>query len=97
MIGYDLKNMFNMDETGFFFRVLPNSTLSHVKQLCKGGIQGKDRITVVRTCSALGEKLPPWIISKSKNPKPFRGQDMSKLKVKYINSAKAWMMNPIFN
>jgi len=31
LIGYDLKNMFNMDETGFFFRALPNSTLSHVK------------------------------------------------------------------
>jgi transposase len=97
LIGYDLKNVFNMDETGFFFCVLPDSTLSHVKQSCKGGKQGKDRITVVLTCSALGEKLPPWIIGKSKNPRAFREQDMSKLKVKYTNSAKAWMMNPIFN
>jgi transposase len=31
MIGYDLKNVFNMDETGFFFRMLVDSTLSHVK------------------------------------------------------------------
>jgi len=31
MIGYDLKNVFNMDETGFFFRTLPDSSLSHVK------------------------------------------------------------------
>jgi hypothetical protein len=52
---------------------------------------------MVLTCSTLGEKLPPWIISKSKNPRAFRGQDMSKLKVKYTNSAKAWMMNLIFN
>jgi hypothetical protein len=57
LIGYDLKNVFNMDETGFFFRVLPDSILSHVKQSCKGGKQGKDRITMVLTCSALGEKL----------------------------------------
>jgi len=48
-------------------------------------------------CSTLGEKLPPWIIGKSKNPRAFRGQDMSKLKVKYTNSAKAWMTSPIFN
>jgi hypothetical protein len=89
--------MFNMDETGFFFRALPNSTLSHVKQSCKGGKQRKNRITVVLTCSALGEKLLPWIIGKSKNLKAFRGQDISKLKVKYTNSAKAWMTNPIFN
>ncbi len=97
LVGYDLKNVFNMDEMGFFFRVLPDSTLSHVKQSCKGGKQGKDRIIVVLTCSAMGEKLPPWIIGKSKNPKAFREQDMSKLKIKYTNSVKAWMMNPIFN
>jgi len=86
-----------MDETGFFFRVLPYSTLSHVKQSCKGGKQGNDRIIVVLMCSALGEKLPPWIIDKSKNPRTFCEQDMSKLKVKYTNNAKAWMMNLIFN
>ncbi len=41
--------------------------------------------------------MPPWIIGKSKNPRSFHGQDMSKLKVKYTNNAKAWMTNPIFN
>jgi hypothetical protein len=86
-----------MNETCFFFCALPNSTLSHVKQSCKGGKQGKDQITVVLTCSALGEKLPSWIIDKSKNPRAFRRQDMNKLKVKYTNNAKAWMTNPIFN
>ncbi|KAH6601809.1 hypothetical protein BASA61_001751 [Batrachochytrium salamandrivorans] len=30
--GYDLRNAFNMDETGFFFRALPDSTLNHVAQ-----------------------------------------------------------------
>jgi hypothetical protein len=65
--------------------------------LWKGGKQGKDQIIAVLTCSALGEKLSPWIIDKSKNPRAFHGQDMSKLKVKYTNSAKAWMTNLIFN
>ncbi len=97
LIGYDMKNVFNMDETGFFFRALPNSTLSHVKQSCKVGKQGKYHITMVLMCSALGEKSLPWIIGKSKNPRAFRRQDMSKLKVKYTNSAKAWMTNRIFN
>lgn len=97
LTGYDLKNVFNMDETGFFFRALPDSSLNHVKELCKGGKQGKDRVTVALTCSAMGEKLSPWIIGKSKNPRSFRGQDLTKFKVKYANSAKAWMTNPIFN
>jgi hypothetical protein len=52
---------------------------------------------VVLTCFALGEKLLPWIIDKSKNPRAFREQDMSKLKVKYINNVKASMTNSIFN
>ena len=95
--GYDLKNVFNMDETGFFFRALPDSTLNHVAESCKGGKQGKDRVTVALTCSAMGEKLPPLIIGKSKNPRAFRGIDTSKFKAKYLNSAKAWMTNPLFN
>ncbi len=52
---------------------------------------------MVLTCSALGEKLPPWIIGKSKNPRAFHRQDTNKLKVKYTNNAKAWMTNLIFN
>ncbi len=72
MIGYDLKNVFNMDETSFFFYALLDSTLSHAKQSCKGGKQGKDWIIMVLMCSAHGEKLPPWIIGKSKNLRTFQ-------------------------
>jgi hypothetical protein len=96
-IGYDLKNVFNMDETSSFFCALLDSTLSHVKQFCKGGKQGNDRIIMVLTCFAFEKKLPPWIISESKNPRAFHRKDMSKLKVKYTNSAKVWLMNLIFN
>ena len=45
----------------------------------------------------MGEKLYPLIIGKSKNPRAFRGIEMSKFKAKYLNSAKAWMTNPLFN
>ncbi|KAL2630271.1 hypothetical protein R1flu_014957 [Riccia fluitans] len=45
----------------------------------------------------MGEKFPPWIIGKSKNPRSFPGQDMTQLKVNYVNSVRAWMTNPIFN
>lgn len=97
LAGYDLKNVFNMDETSFFFRDLPDSTLNHVADSCKGGKQGKDRVTVALTCSTMGEKLPPWIIGKSKNPCSFWNVDMSKFKAKYLSSAKTWMINPLFN
>ncbi|KAL2630270.1 hypothetical protein R1flu_014956 [Riccia fluitans] len=38
LLGYDLKNVFNMDET-VFFRALPDATLNHAKQSCNGGKQ----------------------------------------------------------
>jgi hypothetical protein len=31
LTGHDLANVFNMDETGFFFGALPDSTLNHAK------------------------------------------------------------------
>ena len=95
--GYELENVFNMDETGFFFRCLPDSTLSHVSEACKGGKQGKNRLTVALTCSAVGEKLVPMIIGKSKKPRCFRGFDLSFVDADYYSSSKAWMTIPLFN
>ena len=40
--GYNLKDVFNMDETGYFFRALPTKSLNKVGQMCKGGKQSKD-------------------------------------------------------
>ena len=69
--GYAPAGIFNMDETGYFYRALSNSTLNKVSQKCKGGKLAKDRITVALTCSAAGEKLKPLVIGKSKNPRCF--------------------------
>ena len=94
--GYTPANIFNMDETGYFYRALPNSTLNQVSKSCKGGKLAKDRVTVALTCSAAGEKLQPLIIGKSKKPRCFRNIDLSRLGVVYKSSSKAWMTNPIF-
>jgi hypothetical protein len=37
MEGYEPENIFNMDETGYFFRELPNRSLAQKKAACKGG------------------------------------------------------------
>ncbi len=84
-----------MDETGYFFRALPNRSLAMKKVDCKGGKLAKDRITVALTCSALGEKLPPIVIGKSQKPRCLRGVALEK--VVYRNCPKAWMVNPIFH
>jgi len=95
MEGYEPENIFNMDETGYFFRELPNRSLAQKKAACKGGKMAKDRITVALTCSAVGEKLTPWVIGKSRKPRCLRGVNLDN--VVYRSSPKAWMVNPIFN
>ena len=95
--GYEPKNIFNMDETGYFFRSLPDKTLASKGDECKGGKLSKDCLTLALTCSMLGEKLPPLLIGKSNNPRCFRGVDLSKYPCDYRSSSKAWMTNPLFN
>jgi len=94
---YDFADIFNMDESGYMFRFLPVTTLSRSRDICKGGKHAKDRLTIVLTCSVLGEKLPPIIIGKSKLPRCLRNIDLSKLNVKYWSSSKAWMTTTLFN
>jgi len=95
--NYHPNNIFNMDETGYFFRALPTKTLAVKNEACKGGKKSKDRITIALTCSMNGEKLPPLIIGKSKQPRCFRNKNINKLPCVYRSSNKAWMTNQIFN
>lgn len=69
--GYRNEDIFNMDETGFFFRALPTRTLATKTDLCKGGKLAKDRVTVALACSIMGEKLKPIVIGKAKRPQCF--------------------------
>jgi len=44
--GFVPKNIFNLDETGLFFRALPNRTMCLKSENCSGGKISKERITV---------------------------------------------------
>ena len=47
--GYAPENIWNMDETGYFFRALPNKSLSEASGNCTGGKRSKERLTSSRT------------------------------------------------
>ena len=53
--GYQLADIYNADETGLYFRALPNQSMV----VRKGIKMSKERITVLLACSADGEKLKP--------------------------------------
>ena len=91
---YQLKDIYNMDETGLFFRLEPNKTLA--SKTVKGTKKSKDRISVGLCANADGtDKLPPVVICKAKKPRCFNGFTPSTF-VDYYWNKKAWMTSTIF-
>ena len=89
------ENVFNADETGLFFKLLPDRTLSFEGEVCHGGKLSKERIRVLVGGNANGsEKLPLLVIGKSKNPRCFKS--VRSLPVEYTSSKKVWMNADLF-
>ena len=84
-----------MDETGCFWRSLPDKGFGEKGKKCKGGKKCKQRVTVTLLVSAAGEKENPIVIWTSKTPRCFRGIAMDSLPVKYFHQKKAWMTGDI--
>ena len=62
---YEPKNIFNCDETGLFYRAMPDKSLTLDKESCEGGKKSKDRLTILLCVNSAGEeKLKPLVIGK---------------------------------
>ncbi|XP_052221853.1 tigger transposable element-derived protein 6-like [Dreissena polymorpha] len=96
LAGYDLCDVFNMDETGLFFRALPDKSLSIKGEDCKGGKRSKERLTVALCCNAVGDFEKPLMIGKAATPRCFRNTDVSRLPVMWRHNKKAWMTRALF-
>ena len=95
--GYSLDQVFNCDETGLYYKMLPGSTLATVHEAPSGTKKAKERVTINACANASGSiKLPLLLIGKAKNPRCFRGVDKSSLPVVYRNQKNAWVNIPIF-
>lgn len=93
---YNPKDIFNADETGLFYRMPPNRTLSTSSNV-SGHKKDKSRITVLLGCNATGsEKLKPLVIGTAFNPRPFKNINRALLPVEYHANKKAWMRSDIF-
>nr|XP_042904211.1 tigger transposable element-derived protein 4-like [Parasteatoda tepidariorum] len=93
--GYQPKNIFNMDECGLFFNLLPDKTFAFKGEPCHGGKNSKERLTILVGASMNGiEKLPILVIGKSKKPRCFR--NVKSLPCDYDSNQKSWMTIKIF-
>ena len=69
--GWTPQNIWNMDETGQFFRAMPNKSLTEASRNCTGGEKSEVGLICALFVNANGDKETPIIIGKSANPRCF--------------------------
>lgn len=97
--GLTSDQIFNSDETGLNFRMLPSKTLAAKSEKTAPGFKkSKERVTILATCNASGSlKLKPLLIGKSKNPRALKNVKVNSLPTIYRNQKSAWMDSTIFS
>lgn len=96
--GYDPKQVFNVDETGLFWKRLPNRTfISKTEKSAPGFKASKDRLTLLLGGNANGDfKFKPFLIYQSENPRAMKGCSKNLLPVHWRANKKAWMTASLF-
>lgn len=96
--GLTRHQMFNCDESGLYWKLMPNKTLvtSREKE-AKAFKKPKDRVTIMACANASGSiKLPLLFIHKALNPRCFKHIDKNDLPVHYYAQKSSWMDSYIF-
>ncbi|KAG7170025.1 Jerky protein-like 28 [Homarus americanus] len=94
---YTDDQVFNMDESGLFWKKLPSKTFV-VKNASKirGRKMQKERIIVLFTTKASGTcKLKLSVIHTACKPHAYKSMDMTKLNVHWLTARKAWMFSTL--
>lgn len=94
--SYRPSDVFNVDETGLFYRALPDKSHALKGEKCEGGKKAKERVTIALCCSLTGEKIKPVVIGESQGTQCFRGVTQSCLPVTWRANRKAWMTSALF-
>ncbi|XP_025243377.1 tigger transposable element-derived protein 6 [Theropithecus gelada] len=93
---YSPDDIFNADETGVFFQLLPQHTLAAKGDHCRGGKKAKQRLTALFCCNASGtEKMRPLIVGRSASPRCLK--NIHSLPCDYRANQWAWMTRDLFN
>ena len=91
---YELDEIYNADEFGLFFRMQPDKSLNLRSEACVGGKHSKIRLTGMAAANAMGDKLPMFVIGKSKSPRCFKG--VKHLLCRYRNQNISWIDSVLF-
>lgn len=96
--NYPLELIFNVDETGLFWKRMPSRTFISREEKCAPGFKAaKDRLTLLLGCNATGSfKLKPMLVYHSQTPRAMKGISKSALPVIWEANKKAWVTTEIF-
>lgn len=92
--GYSPKQMFNIDETGLFWkRTSRGRYISREEKITPGGFKGeKDRFTLMLGGDAEGDcTLKPFMVYHSENPRDMKGYVKKCLPVHRYSNTKGWI------
>ncbi|XP_067942227.1 tigger transposable element-derived protein 6-like isoform X2 [Watersipora subatra] len=92
---YTCDDIFNMNETGLFYKLMLDKTLHFKGAKCSGEKLSKERLTVALCANMSGtEKEVPIVIGKLKRPHCFK--NVTNLPCQYYHNKKACMVSDIF-
>lgn len=96
---YSSKQVFNVDETGLFWKKMPTRTYVLEEDSQQSGFKlMKDRLTLLLGGNANGDvKLKPLLIFKSATPRPLKNINKESLPVIWRSNRKAWVTKDIFS
>lgn len=91
---YAQSDVYNLDETALFYRLLPSKTYAFAGETRFGQKRLKDRITLLLITNADGSDRKAIMIGRSKKPQAFRR--ITSKPIDYYNQSNAWMNSKIF-
>jgi len=82
MSSYPAERIYNMDETGLFYRLEPDTSLATLR--LSGRKKDKERLSIALCTNADGShKLKPLVIGKYAKPRCFKNVNLSNLGITY--------------
>ena len=89
-----LNQIYNADKFGLFYHAQPNKSLNLKNENSVGGKHSKLCLARLIAANAVGEKLPLFVIGKSKKPPYFK--DVKHLPCRYRSQKQSWIDSILF-